>query len=173
MEQEVKKIQCPHCKEQINAKATRCPHCGGKIPHMTIGKAILTIFMVCFVIVICVNINESVANPEHSTAPQAPTPEQIEAQAKAQKEWEASPAGVLCAKHTDWIKDDCDEYIADGGKMVWVGMPYSMLVYMRGKPDDINPSDYGSGIRYQYCWDDRTPSCFYDEDDDGRIDSYN
>jgi hypothetical protein len=31
----------------------------------------------------------------------------------------------------------------------------------------------GSGTKWQWCWDDIRPSCFYDNNDDGIIDAYN
>ena len=48
-----------------------------------------------------------------------------------------------------------------------------MLVAAYGKPNHINPSNYGSETQYQYCWTYKRPSCFYDNDDDGAIDAYN
>ena len=84
--------------------------------------------------------------------------------------WQASPAGKLCAKHTDWQKEECDKVAAN---RVWIGISYDMLVYLRGSPDRINPSNYGQGTQYQYCWDGYTPSCFYDRNNDGKLDAYN
>jgi hypothetical protein len=56
---------------------------------------------------------------------------------------------------------------------VWIGMSYDMLVYANGKPEHTNVSNYGSGNRYQYCWTSNRPSCFYDNNNDGVIDSFN
>lgn len=109
------------------------------------------------------------------------TPEEIalrkEAEAKAQAEakaeldkYYATPGGRVCKAHPEWSKEDC-ELLAQ--KKYWIGMSYDMLVYIIGKPDSINPSNYGSGVKYQYCWTDRRPSCFYDRNNDGLIDSYN
>lgn len=95
----------------------------------------------------------------------------VEARARAeQAAWEASPAGQICSQHTSWTKDDCTKL---ANRRVWVGMNYDMLIYLRGKPNHINVSNYGRGNEYQYCWDDRTPSCFYDNNSDDIIDAYN
>ena len=84
--------------------------------------------------------------------------------------WQKSKAGQLCSKHSNWSKDDCDKLAAN---KIWVGMTYDMLVMEYGKPNSINPSNYGSGIKMQYCWDNRHPGCFYDDNNDGIIDAYN
>lgn len=89
---------------------------------------------------------------------------------KEAAEYAASPAGRICAAHPSWGREEC-EMLADN--QIWVGMSYDMLVYLRGKPNHINPSNYGGGNRYQYCWNSYTPSCFYDNNDDGIIDAYN
>jgi len=92
------------------------------------------------------------------------------AKAKAeQAKYDSSPAGKLCKAHPEWSKDDCQS-VAD--HMVWIGMTYDMLIAERGKPNTINPSNYGGGIQYQWCWDGRTPYCFYGGAD-GIITSYN
>ncbi len=51
-------------------------------------------------------------------------------------------------------------------------MHYEMLVYMRGRPDNVNTSNYGDGQNYQACWHDYDPSCFY-FDESQIITSYN
>lgn len=84
--------------------------------------------------------------------------------------WMKSKAGRLCEKHPDWTKTDCDRV---SEQRYWVGMTYEMLVEGWGKPTSANPSDYGSGIQWQWCWLNYTPSCFYDDNGDGIIDSYN
>jgi hypothetical protein len=81
-----------------------------------------------------------------------------------------STAGKACSLHPVWASSDCVD-LTDG--QIWVGMTYDMLVYEFGKPNIVNPSNYGSGIRYQYCWTGRTPSCFYDNEGNGKIDAYN
>ncbi len=81
-----------------------------------------------------------------------------------------TPAGRICKAHPEWTKEDCQN-LADG--LIWVGMEYDMLVYKRGQPNHINPSNYGYGTQYQYCWTRYNPSCFYDKNNDGLIDAYN
>ena len=87
-----------------------------------------------------------------------------------QKAWESSKAGQICKAHPEWSKNDCERL---ANNKIWIGMSYDMLVYKRGKPNSANPSNYGSGTEWQWCWTYRTPSCFYDDNDDGIIDSYN
>lgn len=48
-----------------------------------------------------------------------------------------------------------------------------MLIFLRGRDFNRNISNYGNGNQYQYCWSDYDISCFYDNNDDGKIDSYN
>ena len=71
-------------------------------------------------------------------------------------------------------KFSCDEETAESikKKQVWIGMTYEMLVYERGKPDNINRSNYGHGEQYQACWMDWRPMCFY-FDDSHVITAYN
>lgn len=86
-----------------------------------------------------------------------------------QAKYENSKAGKLCKAHPEWTKDDCQN-LADG--KIWIGMSYDMVVAMRGKPNNANPSNYGSGTTWQWCWYNYTPSCFYGGSD-GIITSYN
>ena len=72
--------------------------------------------------------------------------------------WSRSKAGKIHKKHPEWSKEEC-ERLADN--KIWIGMTYEMLVYLRGKPDKSNPSNYGNGIEWQWCWYNRSPSCFY------------
>jgi len=78
-------------------------------------------------------------------------------------------AGKIHKKHPEWSKEDC-KLIADG--KIWIGMEYEMLVYQRGKPNDVNTSNYGNGPEYQACWDDYDIGCFY-FDESHIITSYN
>lgn len=87
-----------------------------------------------------------------------------------QKAWDQSKAGQICIKHPEWTKDDCIN-LADN--KIWIGMSYEMLVFKRGKPSSANPSNYGGGIKWQWCWTYYTPLCFYDDNNDGIVDSYN
>lgn len=78
-------------------------------------------------------------------------------------------AKKIYAKHPNWSIDDCVNLAEN---QVWIGMEYDMLVYLRGKPNTVNTSNYGNGNEYQCCWDNFNPSCFY-MGDDNIIRSYN
>ncbi|GEJ48122.1 zinc ribbon domain-containing protein [Chryseobacterium sp. ON_d1] len=78
-------------------------------------------------------------------------------------------AGKIYKKHREWSKEDC---IKIAERQVWIGMHYDMLIYMRGKPNNVNTSNYGDGPHYQACWHDYDPSCFY-FDESQIITSYN
>ncbi len=95
---------------------------------------------------------------------------QRQQQIAEQKAWESTRAGQLCKKHPKWSREDCLK-VAD--KKIWIGMHYEMLVELFGKPNHANPSNYGGGTQWQWCWNNYNPSCFYDNDDDGIVDSYN
>jgi hypothetical protein len=86
-----------------------------------------------------------------------------------QKKWENSKAGKIQKKHSDWSREDCEKI---ANNQIWIGMSINMLKYERGTPSRANPSNYGKGTEWQWCWDDYTPSCFYGGDD-GIITSYN
>ncbi len=161
---ENKKAVCPHCKQEVDRKATRCPHCQGKISSfskLSTGKKVLVGVFLFMAFSFIIGQFEGGSTPT-ATEPQM-TAEELAA-------WEKSEAGQICAKHPTWEKEDCD-MVAD--EQVWVGMTYDMLVYQLGEPDSMNPSNYGGRNRYQYCWRSQSPSCFYDNNDDGVIDAYN
>ena len=86
-----------------------------------------------------------------------------------EEKFKNSKAGRIQKKHPEWTQEEC-ENIANN--RIWIGMKYEMLVYMRGKPDNVNTSNYGNGQTYQACWHDYDPSCFY-FDEDQIIKSYN
>lgn len=156
---------CKHCKSEINKLATICPHCKGKNPIRTKRHKIAFVLTVLIIIVFMGQVSTALENAPVSTAPVPVQKTQAEIDA-----WNKTPAGKLCAKHPTWKEDDCKDLIE---KKIWVGMHYDMLVYLYGKPNHINPSNYGGGMRYQYCWTDYTPGCYYDKNDDGIIDSFN
>ncbi len=160
----IKKL-CPHCKTEVDSKASRCPHCQGKIHQWTTGKIIVAVILGWAVFSTIISMGTDSPKPSATL-----TQEQIQQQADDLVAWQKTPAGKLCAKHLDWKKDDCDSAI---GKKVWVGMPLTVLTYYYGAPDSDNISDYGRGTQHQYCWDDYKPSCYYDKNSDGIIDSYN
>ncbi|GAA4461595.1 hypothetical protein GCM10023189_37240 [Nibrella saemangeumensis] len=87
-----------------------------------------------------------------------------------ERRWNQSKAGRIHKKHPEWSKEDC-ELLAK--RKIWVGMSIDMLKYQRGLSNHANPSNYGGETHWQWCWDDYTPSCFYDNDGDGLVDSYN
>lgn len=63
------------------------------------------------------------------------------------------------------------KHVIDGD--IWIGMPITGVIYQRGNPNSINVSNYGGGIRKQYCWHNYYPGYFYDDNDDGLVDAYN
>lgn len=69
-----------------------------------------------------------------------------------------SKAGRIYKLHPEWSKDDCERLSQN---YIWVGMNIDMVVYLRGKPDKINISNYGNGNRYQYIWRNYNISYFY------------
>lgn len=86
---------------------------------------------------------------------------QKELEAKINK-WKKSKAWKIQDKHPEWSGEACN-LLANG--RIWIGMSYDMLVYLRGKPNNVNTSNYGYGNEYQCCWYDYNPSCFYMKDD--------
>jgi hypothetical protein len=87
-----------------------------------------------------------------------------------ENEFLKSKAGKIWKKHPEWSKEDC-KLLAEN--KFWIGMQIQMVVYLRGRPNSATPSDYGNGVQWQWCWHGSTPSCFYDNDNDGKIDAYN
>ena len=83
--------------------------------------------------------------------------------------WKKSKAGKIQLKHPNWTKEDC---IKISKNEIWIGMTLEMLKYLRGNPNSANPSNYGNGVRWQWCWDNYSPSCFYGNSN-GIITSYN
>lgn len=94
----------------------------------------------------------------------------IKSNTKSFTEWKNPEAEAICTDHPSWKVSEC-EAVAERG--IWIGMSYEMLVYSLGEPDSKNPSNYGNRTQWQWCWRDVTPSCFYDDDGDERVDSYN
>ena len=87
-----------------------------------------------------------------------------------QRAYEKSKAWKICKTHSNWSRGDC-ELLADN--RIWIWMSYEMLIYTHWKPDTANPSNYWIWTQWQWCWHDYSPSCFYDNNDDGLIESYN
>ena len=86
-----------------------------------------------------------------------------------QQKYYNTKAGRINKKHPEWSEATC-ERIANNG--IWIGMSVDMLRYERGNPNSANPSNYGNGVSWQWCWDNYTPSCFYGGEN-GVITSYN
>lgn len=84
------------------------------------------------------------------------------------KFWERSKYGKLQEKYPEWTDEECIKVI---DKKIWIGMSIEMLKHQRGVPNRANPSNYGNGTNWQWCWDDYTPSCFYGKN--GIITAYN
>jgi hypothetical protein len=143
------------------------------------GKLILKIGIPAITLVFIVGgitmyLDHSPTKPETQPTVPVPTTEELRKEAEARRAqraaWLKTPAGQICAKHPTWKQEDCDRLLK---KEVWIGMNTDMLVYLFGNPRSANVSNYGRGNRYQYCWSNVTPSCFYDDNADGIIDSYN
>lgn len=148
---------------------------------------IISVIVLFIVALIALPNNQNTNQDTNSQLNKAKTPEMIKAEkeahakakaeqakanaerAKAEAEWKVSRAGQICQNHPSWKKSDCEGL---ANNKIWIGMTYDILIYLRGKPNHVNVSNYGSGNHYQWCWDDYTPSCFYG-DSDGVIASYN
>lgn len=159
---------CKYCKSEVPKDAKICPHCRKRLAMGMVGKVIAGFFG--FVILMSVIGGITGSSQPTPAAKPALSQEDIAKIGADTDAWKKTPAGQLCAKHDTWSRNDCDLVIAH---KVGIGMSYSALVYLRGQPDTTNVSNYGSGKQYQYCWNDNTPSCFYDNNDDGLMDSYN
>ena len=93
----------------------------------------------------------------------------IKEDAENKSNWESSKYGKLQKRYPSWTNEECIKVV---NKEIWIGMTYQMLIYMRGKPNTINKSNYGNGINYQFGWDDYKPKYFYSGEDQ-IISSYN
>lgn len=192
-------INCPDCKKTISDSAQNCPDCGFPIKKFIedneknkIKKGCWTfifvvggIFFLSSMVEKCSdnksNTNTSVIEPNrYSEEDFAITKEdsirnvaRIDSISKQneieERQFLKTKAGRIYKKHPDWSKEDCIN-LAD--KRIWIGMEYEMVVYMRGKPNTVNTSNYGNGLEYQACWDDYDPGCFY-FGEDHIIKSYN
>jgi hypothetical protein len=83
--------------------------------------------------------------------------------------YDRSPEGKCRNNHPSWSADDCEDV---ANHKIWIGMSLDMIKAERGSPSSANPSNYGSGIQWQWCWYDYTPRCFYGGED-GIVTSYN
>lgn len=127
-----------------------------------------SVFVIIAVIYALSKCNQNDVNPE-SVGYKSDSPRVVistidyKAESIARLKWGKSKAGKIQKKHPTWSDDDCENVSKN---QIWIGMSYDMLIYERGKPNTVNPSNYGHGVHYQCCWHDQTPSCFYMGDDD-------
>jgi len=181
-------VDCSECNKKISSEAKNCPHCGAPVDLEKIkekqksgAKGCFIFFIALLFIVFFINMcnnSESKTTPNENTyiEPKVDTVAQQKKLDSINKAYEIeeakfkkTKAGKIQSKHPDWSKEDC-ELVAN--KKIWIGMKYEMLVYLRGKPNRINTSNYGNGNEYQCCWDDYDISCVYMKEDH-IISSYN
>lgn len=186
-------VKCSECKSQMSDTASNCPKCGAPINLKAIEnynkqqsdnlKGCLIIFaLIIFGSIIFGAINAGSSDIENQTTSidtinttidsieqNKITEELRKAEEVEEAKFLKTKAGKIYKKHPEWTKEDC---INLSKKQIWVGMSYDMLIYLRGKPNTVNTSNYGNGNEYQCCWDDYNPSCFYMKDDK-IITSYN
>ncbi|BAP30316.1 uncharacterized protein CHSO_1279 [Chryseobacterium sp. StRB126] len=189
--------KCPQCQNRINNTALFCPQCGYSIkenlnktlpPTSNIpikrnngcGIAILFfgIAFIAFLINKCSGTKDN-SGLTKNTVTHISKEDSIKNKLKIdsinnlekieEEKFLKSKAGKIHKKHPEWSKEDC---ISISENKIWIGMRYDMLVYMRGKPDNVNTSNYGDGPNYQACWHDYDASCFY-FDESQIITSYN
>ncbi|WP_310378220.1 zinc-ribbon domain-containing protein [Flavobacterium sp.] len=183
-------VNCSECNTKISDEAKNCPKCGApvdlekiKIKKNQTSKGCLMFIVIVIFIAVLVNTCNKTGSENTNSTTETLYPEPIidtVAEKKLQDSlnkiaeieeanFKKTKAGKIQKKHPEWSREDC-ERIAN--KKIWIGMNYDMLLYLRGKPNDVNTSDYGNGPEYQCCWDDYDPSCFYMKSDD-IITSYN
>ena len=184
-------IKCPRCQNQINNTDVFCPKCGYSIkekdnsqkqPSTPIssnppkkknngcGIIVFLFFCILFIVFLVKNCSgtKDSSNFTTETTQQLSKEDSIKNKQKndsiikqekiEEEKFLKSKAGKIHKKHPEWSKEDC---ISISKNQIWIGMEYEMLVYMRGKPDNVNTSNYGDGPRYQACWHNYDASCFY------------
>jgi DNA-directed RNA polymerase subunit RPC12/RpoP len=188
-------INCKECSKQVSDKADKCPNCGFNIIKdkntQAASKGCAYIFLgIAAIIFIAVvagsfsksdnsNTNELIALDTSATSIEDKALDSINYKKQldsinktdeiAEANFKKTKAGKLQSKHPDWTKEECERLAK---KQIWIGMNYDMLLYLRGKPNTVNTSNYGNGNEYQCCWDDYETSCFYMKSDN-IIYSYN
>lgn len=167
--------KCKKCQTDIDSKATKCPHCQSDQRNWFRRHPIWTFLLLC--LVVPPFFSSFISSQQHikqSQTPKEPIPTLTEEQTKQklaeEKAWNQSKAGKICKENVGWTKEECQDLVDN---KVWIGMTYDMLIAQRGKPNSANPSNYGNGTKWQWCWYDYKPSCFYDNNEDGITDSYN
>ncbi|PWN61984.1 zinc-ribbon domain-containing protein [Chryseobacterium oncorhynchi] len=195
-------IKCPRCQNQINNTDVFCPQCGYSIkekdnspkqpptpissnPHKKnnngCGIIVFLFFCILFIVFLVKNCSgtkdssnfTTEATQQLSKEDSIKNKQKIDSIIKQEKIEEEkflkSKAGKIHKKHPEWSRKDC---ISISKNQIWIGMEYEMLVYMRGKPNNVNTSNYGDGPHYQACWHNYDASCFY-FDQSQIITSYN
>lgn len=176
-------VKCSECKNMVSSTAETCPKCGAKVDLMKIKENTKNTNKGCLIIaggVLFIGLisslfkgNDStevnttsddtyVSAPVDSVAQKRILDSINKADEIADAAFKKTKAGKIQAKHPEWSKEDC-ELLAN--KKVWIGMNYDMLLYLRGKPNTVNTSNYGNGNEYQCCWNDYDISCFYMKED--------
>ncbi len=142
-------------------------------------KLFLLVVVIGFVLVKCIGKKDSNSpantldySNENAQSNQHQTPTDVYEKYKPAIQRKLTPEerrdSIKLAKHQIKVqkimnKFNCSESDAERllNNKVWIGMTYEMLLHLRGKPNNVNVSNYGSGNEYQACWYDYTPSCFY------------
>ncbi|CAH0282107.1 hypothetical protein MP478_11550 [Chryseobacterium sp. WG14] len=180
--------QCPQCQKYINSTVVFCPQCGYSIKadpkqknsdvpsshtpkKQNNGCGIVLLFIgILFIIFLIKTCSETKdhSNSTSETVSQFSKEDSIKNKAKIDsidqqqkienEKFLKTKAGKIHKKHPEWSREDC---IKISEHKIWIGMHYDMLVYIRGRPNNINTSNYGDGPNYQACWHDYDPSCFY------------
>lgn len=190
--------KCPQCQNHINNTDIFCPRCGYSIKENSkkalpttsnvpikqnngCGIAILFLLGIAFIVFMINKCSGTKDNSDLTTnaVTHISKEDSIKNKIKIdsidnlqkieEEKFLKSKAGKIHKKHPEWSKEDC---ISISENKIWIGMNYDMLVYMRGKPDNVNTSNYGDGPHYQACWHDYDASCFY-FDNSQIITSYN
>ncbi len=147
---ENKKKLCPHCRQEVDPKASRCPHCQGKIYQWTLGRKLILGLLV----LLGISIAMATASPSPARSPEVAAQEAAELAA-----WQKTPAGQLCAKHPDWKRPACDAIVE---KKVMVGMSKEQAIVAWGKPKDINTTATAGGTHEQWVYNSGTYIYFDD-----------
>ncbi|WP_294229878.1 MULTISPECIES: zinc-ribbon domain-containing protein [Chryseobacterium] len=186
-------LQCPKCGysikdnpsniQKIIPKANNNQYPSTQKPNNGCVIAVLIFIVFGFLVFIVDKCSSSTSNINKDSATAIETNvsredsirnqarmDSIKKQEKIEEEkFMKTKAGKIYKKHPEWSKEDC---INVSKNRIWIGMHYDMLVYERGRPDDVNTSNYGDGPSYQACWHDYQASCFY-FDESQIITSYN
>ncbi|MGN7757967.1 hypothetical protein ACTJIV_10855 [Chryseobacterium sp. 22532] len=182
--------KCPNCQTNINNTVSFCPECGYSIknssgapvnkssPNSPMPKKqnngcaiiLLVFFGLLFIGFLSRQCSKTQVEEKHTSGLDTKLSKEdsiknhakidsINKEIKIEEEkFLKSKAGKIYKKHPEWSKEDC---INISENKIWIGMHYDMLIYERGRPDNINTSNYGDGTQYQACWHDYNASCFY------------